>query len=229
MKRVPKYNLTEVTPAEGIQIQKELRHLVSRRWDGRTVKLVAGADVHFPSKKTVRAAFTLFTYPGLGFVASSIYEGPCSFPYVPGLLSFRELPPLLGAWKQLTRYPDLILCDGQGIAHPRGCGLASHLGIELNLPTIGCAKSPLFGDFNMPGPFKGDHSPIRDKNGMTIGAVLRTRDRTKPLYVSTGHRINLRTALRIVLACTPRYRIPEPLRLAHRLAGGNRSSPDSRG
>ena len=211
--------ITGITPREGISIQKELRREVSRSWDGRRVRSVAGADVHFPSKGRVRAAVALLSFPGLEPLDESVHEGPCPFPYIPGLLSFREIPPILDAMKGLQGSPDFILCDGQGIAHPRGLGLASHLGIILDIPTIGCAKSPLFGDFEEPPPEKGSRSPIRDPRGRTIGTVLRTRDRTRPIFVSIGHRIDLRTAVRMVLAATTHYRIPEPLRAAHRLAG----------
>jgi len=211
-----------VTPAEGIEIQKRLRSLVRRSWDGRTIELIAGADVHFPSKGTVRSAVVILTHPGLEIVDSSVHEGPCTFPYVPGLLSFREIPPLLEAWKMLRERPDCILCDGQGIAHPRGLGLASHFGLVLGIPTIGCAKSPLFGEFEEPGPDRGDTAPIRDPHGRTIGAVVRTRDRTRPLYVSVGHGVSLRKAVSVVLSCSPRFRIPEPLRAAHHLAGTGR-------
>ena len=208
-----------ITPAEGIAIQKELSREVSRSWDGRRVGTVAGADVHFPSRERVRAAVVLLSFPRLERIGESVYEGPCVFPYIPGLLSFREIPPILEALKSLEGRIDLLLCDGQGIAHPRGLGLASHLGLLLDIPTIGCAKSPLFGDFDQPGTAKGSRSPIRDPRGRTIGAVLRTRDSTRPLFVSIGHRIDLRTAVRLVLATTTRFRIPEPLRSAHRLAG----------
>jgi len=211
-----------VSPAEGIEIQKRLRALVKRSWDGRAIGLVAGADVHFPSKGTARGALVVLAYPGLAIVDSSVFEGPCAFPYVPGLLSFREIPALLEAWRGLRLIPDCILCDGQGIAHPRGLGLASHFGLALGIPTIGCAKSPLFGRFEEPGPDRGDEASIADPKGRTIGSVLRTRDRTKPIYVSVGHLVSLRKAVSIVLSCTGRYRIPEPLRAAHRLAGTGR-------
>jgi len=211
-----------VSPAEGIEIQKRLRPLVKRSWDGRAMRLVAGADVHFPSKGTARGALVVLAYPGLAIVDSSVFEGPCSFPYVPGLLSFREIPALLEAWRGLRLIPDCVLCDGQGIAHPRGLGLASHFGLALGIPTIGCAKSPLFGRFEEPGPDRGDEASIADPKGRTIGSVLRTRDRTKPIYVSVGHLVSLRKAVSIVLSCTGRYRIPEPLRAAHRLAGTGR-------
>lgn len=207
------------TPAEGIEIQKRLRALVRRSWDGRAIELVAGADVHFPAKGMARGALAVLSYPGFELVDSSVFDGPCAFPYVPGLLSFREIPSLLEAWRKLRRRPDLILCDGQGIAHPRGFGLASHLGLVLGVPTIGCAKSPLFGRFEEPGPNRGDEARIVDPKGRTIGSVLRTRDRTRPLYVSVGHLVSLRKAVSIVLSCAGRYRIPEPLRRAHRLAG----------
>lgn len=211
-----------VSPAEGIEIQKRLRPLVRRSWDGRAIELVAGADVHFPSKGTARAALVVLAYPGFEIVDSSVYEGPCAFPYVPGLLSFREIPPLLEAWRTLRLTPDCILCDGQGIAHPRGLGLASHLGLVLGIPTIGCAKSPLFGRYEEPGPIRGDEAPITDPRGRTIGSVVRTRDRTKPLYVSVGHLVSLRKSVSIVLSCTGRFRIPEPLRAAHHRAGTGR-------
>ena len=201
-------------------IQKELRREVSRSWDGRRVRTVAGADVHFPSRERVRAVVVLLSFPGLELLAEGVHEGPCTFPYIPGLLSFREIPPILDALGSLEGSIDLLLCDGQGIAHPRGLGLASHLGLLLNIPTIGCAKSPLYGEFDQPPPEKGSHTPIRDPRGMTIGSVLRTRESTRLIFVSVGHRIDLRTAVRMVLATTTRYRIPEPLRAAHRLAGG---------
>jgi deoxyribonuclease V len=209
-----------ITPAEGISIQNELRKKVLKRWDRREVALVAGCDVHFPARDRLRAAVVLCTYPGLETVESAVIEAPCTFPYIPGLLSFREIPGLLEALRTLRSKPDVVLCDGQGIAHPRGLGLASHFGLTLDLPTIGCAKSPLYGRFREPGARKGDRSPIKGPDGKTIGAVLRTRDGTRPLYISIGHRVDLATAVRITLACLTKYRIPEPLRTAHRLAGG---------
>jgi deoxyribonuclease V len=207
------------SPREGIDHQRELGGLVSRQWDGRRVDRVAGADVHFPSKGRVRAAIVVCDFQSLEPIDSSVYEGACTFPYVPGLLSFREIPPLIEAWRDLRNKPDLFLCDGQGIAHPRGVGLASHLGLVLEVPTIGCAKSPLCGRFEHPADGKGSRSPIKDRRGRTIGTVLRSRDGTRPLYVSVGHMIDLRRAVETVLVCTPRFRIPEPLRAAHRLAG----------
>jgi deoxyribonuclease V len=215
-------DILEVTPAEGIEMQKRLRGLVKRTWDGRAVELIAGADVHFPSRGAVRAAIVVLSYPGLEIVESSLYEGRCTFPYIPGLLSFREIPPLVEAWSKLRAKPDCLLCDGQGIAHPRGLGLASHFGLILGVPTVGCAKSPLFGAFDEPGPKRCDTSPIKDPKGKTIGLVVRTRDRTRPLYVSVGHLVSLKRAVSLVLSCSKRFRIPEPLRAAHHLAGTGR-------
>ncbi len=139
------------------------------------------------------------------------------FPYVPGYLSFREIPAVLAVLERLTVRPDVILCDGQGIAHPRRCGLASHLGVVSGLPTIGVAKSRLVGDHDEPGLNRGDWVPLMDK-GEIIGAVLRTRTGVKPIYVSIGHRVGLETAIRLVLACTPRFRLPETTRAADRLS-----------
>ncbi len=212
------------TPAEAIKVQKKLRRMVSRRWDGRRVDLVAAADVHFPSKEVSRAALVTMTWPDLETVETVVHDSPTVFPYIPGLLSFREIPPILEAWKHLKRYPDLVLCDSHGTAHPRGLGMASHLGLVLQIPTIGCAKSRLCGAHEEPGRSKGSRSPLKDARGRTIGSVLRTRDGINPVYVSTGHMINLRRAERFVLACCPELRIPVPLRCAHRAASGPATS-----
>ena len=212
----------DLSPSEGIAVQKKLRRLVSKRWNEAEIRTVGGLDVHFPARDRARAVAVVMSFPGLETIETSIIERECSFPYMPGLLSFREIPPLLEAIGRLKSKPDIFLCDGHGIAHPRGLGLASHLGLVIDTPTIGCAKSPLYGKFVMPGPEKGMHSPIKNKKDKTIGYVLRTRDRTRPIYVSVGHRISLRKAVSVVLKCTPKYRIPEPLRLAHRLAGNSR-------
>jgi deoxyribonuclease V len=143
--------------------------------------------------------------------------GRTSFPYIPGLLTFREGPILLKAFQKLEMKPDVMIFDAQGIAHPRGLGLASHMGICLDLPSIGCAKTPLFGKFTMPGRRKGNFEWIRVEE-KKVGAALRTRDGVNPLFVSPGHRLDLRTSIQIVLACCRGFRIPEPLRLAHQLS-----------
>jgi len=156
-------------------------------------------------------------WPGLEIVERSVTRVPTTFPYVPGLLSFRELPAVLAAFGKLAQIPDLLLCDGQGIAHPRRLGIASHLGLWLDLPAIGVGKSKLVGSYHEPGPTKGDSSPLLDDDEI-IGAVLRSRDRVRPLFVSPGHRVSIATATHWALATTTRYRLPEPVRAADRLA-----------
>jgi deoxyribonuclease V len=180
--------------------------------------LVAGVDAAFFDGEVVAAA-SLFTYPEMQHVRDSVYRGKTSFPYIPGLFFFREGPVALRALRQLKVAPDVILIDGQGIAHPRGAGIASHLGVLLDVPAIGCAKSGLFGDFEEPGRTKGDWSYLyREGDQSRIGAVLRTRTGVKPVFVSPGHLIDIGSAMDIVLGCASQYRIPEPLRRAHRLA-----------
>ena len=208
-----------VTPAEAIKLQKSLSGMVVRKWDGRQVRTIAAADVHFPERGTSRAALVVVSFPGLELVESIVRDSRTSFPYIPGLLSFREIPPILEAWKELRAHPDLLLCDSHGTAHPRGLGMASHLGIDLGIPSIGCAKSHLFGDFEEPGPERGDRSPVTGRSGQVIGSVLRTRTGVRPVYVSPGHMIDLRASIRIVLSCSPKYRIPIPLAMAHKAAG----------
>ncbi|MFO7915978.1 MAG: endonuclease V [Candidatus Krumholzibacteriales bacterium] len=203
---------------EGIRLQNELRPKLVLEWDGRPVNHIAGADVHFPSRGTALAAVAVFSFPELEMAESRRLTCSCDIPYIPGLLSFREIPAILRALREIKTEPDLILCDGQGIAHPRRLGLASHLGIILGKPTIGCAKSPLYGDFDQPGPRKGQKSPIRGGDGDLLGYALRTRDGIKPVYVSPGHLIDHQTSVEIVLRCTPEYKISEPLRAAHHLA-----------
>jgi len=210
-----------ITPSGAIALQNDLRRRVRRRWDGRKVGHIAAADVHFPSRDVSRAALVVVTFPGLEIVETVTADSATAFPYIPGLLSFREIPPVLVAWDRLRTEPDLVLCDSHGTAHPRGLGMASHLGLTLGIPTIGCAKSHLYGRFEEPGPERGDRSPVRDGSGRVIGTVLRTRAGVRPVYVSPGHLIDLRASVRFILACSPEYRIPAPLRMAHRAAGGH--------
>jgi deoxyribonuclease V len=181
------------------------------------VETVAGVDVSFPGDRA-RAAVVVLRLLTLEPIEHALAEEPISFPYVPGLLTFREGPSVLAALEKLTTWPDLFLFDGHGLAHPRRLGLASHMGVILDSPTIGCAKSRLTGDHDEPGQAKGDWVPLLDGDE-TIGAVLRTRTRVKPVYVSIGHRTNLLTAIDLVLDCTTRYRLPETTRYAHRIAG----------
>jgi deoxyribonuclease V len=165
-------------------------------------------------------AVVVLEYPELRLVETKTAQGRLDFPYVPGLLSFRESPLTLAACEKLSVIPDLILVDGQGIAHPRRLGLASHLGLFLNRPTIGCAKSLLCGQHEEPGIEPGSYAEVVDR-GETIGVALRTRPGVKPVYVSIGHKVDLQTAIHWVLVCCRGYRLPEPTRLAHLAAGGN--------
>jgi len=165
-------------------------------------------------------AVVILNYPELRLVETKIVNGRLDFPYVPGLLSFRESPLVLAACEKLMVIPDLILVDGQGVAHPRRMGLASHLGLFLNTPTIGCAKSRLCGEDKVPGAEPGSHAELVDR-GEIIGAALRTKLGVKPVYVSIGHKVDLPTAIHWVLECCRGYRLPEPARLAHLAAVGN--------
>lgn len=208
----------EVTPKEAIAIQQELRQWVVCQGAPTDVRTVAGIDVGFPSGRGVtRAAIAVLRYPALTLCDHAIAELPTRFPYVPGLLSFREVPAVLAALEQLEHTPDVLLCDGQGIAHPRRFGIASHLGVLTGIPSIGVAKSRLVGHHDSVPDERGAWIPLLD-GGQTIGAVLRTRQGVKPLFVSPGHRIDLASAIRWVMACTTRYRLPETTRQAHHLA-----------
>lgn len=211
----------DLSPREAAELQRELVERLSQRWQGPAVKVVAGVDVHYQGGMA-RAAIALLSFPGLDPLAKSIGRVEVPFPYVPGLLSFREGPAILAAWEGLRRPPDLVLFDGQGIAHPRGIGLAAHIGLWLDLPTIGVAKSRLFGTYQEPGTTRGSTSALWDERepDRQIGTVLRSRTDVRPLFVSPGHRIDLDRAVEYTLACCSRYRLPEPIRWAHRLAGG---------
>ncbi len=207
-----------LNPREARQLQTRLAPRIVEVSVGKAIGAIAGCDVHFPSRTLARGAVAVMSYPGLELLEQVCGEVTCGFPYVPGLLSFRELPALLPLLSGLRTTPDLVLCDGQGVAHPRGLGLASHLGLLLDTPTIGCAKSRLIGSHGALDSAKGAAVPLRSGDGNVIGAVVRTRAGTRPLYVSVGHLVALSEAVAIVLACSPRYRIPEPLRAAHALA-----------
>ncbi|TAD77293.1 MAG: deoxyribonuclease V [Oscillatoriales cyanobacterium] len=182
------------------------------------VRWVGGADLGFEEQGTIaRAAVVVLSFPELERVEYAIARMPTPFPYVPGFLSFREVPAILQAFEQLHQKPDVILCDGQGYAHPRRFGLACHLGVLLDLPTIGAAKSRLIGEHDPLGPAKGDWQPTLDR-AETVGAVVRSRHNCRPLYVSSGHRVSLPTAIDLVLRCTTRYRLPETTRWADAIA-----------
>ncbi|MGI9458150.1 MAG: deoxyribonuclease V [Aeoliella sp.] len=207
-----------VTTAKARAIQERLRSRVSRRRFRGRVQHVAGVDISVKNNRAI-AAIVVLEFPSLEIVDVALAEQPVPFPYVPGLLSFREIPSILLAAKKLKLDPDLLLIDGQGIAHPRRFGLASHLGVLLNKPTIGCAKSRFIGTHDEPHENAGYYTDLLDGEEL-IGAVLRTRTNVKPLYISVGHQLDLPTALDLVLECCAGYRLPEPTRLAHQAAGG---------
>jgi deoxyribonuclease V len=213
----------DLTPTEAIALQTQLAPRVIHTGDPRDVWLVAAADIAFPERTRgwqgglARAAVVLMSYPGLALVEQHVVDTPVAFPYVPGLLSFREIPALALAFEQLDVVPDLLLVDGQGVAHPRRFGLAAHLGLLAGIPTIGCGKSRLCGQAADPGPERGSMSDLIDGGGR-IGLVVRTKDRVKPLYVSVGHLISLESAAEWVLRLAPTHRLPEPIRLADRLS-----------
>ncbi|MGJ3252627.1 MAG: deoxyribonuclease V [Elainellaceae cyanobacterium] len=208
------------TQHEAIALQNDLKHEVILTDQFDDVQRVAGVDVGFEdSGKTTRAAVAVLSFPELQLQEQAIARRPTTFPYIPGLLSFREIPAVLDALEQLALVPDLLLCDGQGIAHPRRLGIACHIGLLTNLPAIGVAKSRLVGFHDEIPNEKGTWQPLRHR-GETIGAVLRSRTGTKPLYISPGHRISLSTAIDYVMRCTPKYRLPETTRQAHKLASG---------
>ncbi|MCL4802626.1 MAG: deoxyribonuclease V [Burkholderiales bacterium] len=208
----------DLTPKEAVALQRELAGRVERADRIGEVRHVCGIDVGFEAGGAItRAAVAVLAFPGLALVEHALARRKTSFPYVPGLLSFREIPAVLEALARLRTAPDLLLCDGHGIAHPRRCGLASHTGLAAGLPSIGVAKTLLVGEHRAPRNRRGGWAPLVDA-GETIGAALRTRVGVKPVYVSIGHRVSLATAIEYVLACCTRYRLPETTRWAHRLA-----------
>jgi deoxyribonuclease V len=210
-------------PAEAIALQRELAQSVVREDRVGEVRHVAGVDMAINEENGLaRAAVVVLTYPELEIVERRIYEEPIRMPYIPGLLSFREAPCVLGAYQRLHIRPDLVMVDGHGIAHPRRIGIASHLGLWLQVPTIGCGKSVFVGhyDQNALGEEAGSYVPLIDKNEI-IGAMVRTRARVKPMIISPGHLISLETSVRYVLACSKGFRLPEPTRQADKLSKDN--------
>jgi deoxyribonuclease V len=217
--------MTAVWPAEPAlarTLQERLRARVAEAPLPRPPRRIAGVDVHVDAARGLAfAAVAVVTLPGLDLTESVLAARPVTFPYVPGYLSFREAPVALAALRLLAEPPDLVMCDGQGRAHPRRFGLACHIGVLADLPTVGAAKSRLIGLHAEPGAARGDRVPLEDK-GEIVGAVLRTRPGTRPLYVSVGHRVTLDDALAAVLATLARWRLPEPTRLADRLSRAHR-------
>jgi deoxyribonuclease V len=207
-----------LTVEEATVIQQQLAVEVITEDQLGTVQYVAGVDVGFEEAGSVtRAAVAVLSFPELELKEHAIAYRPTTFPYIPGFLSFREIPAVLDTLEKVTLTPDLILCDGQGIAHPRRLGIACHLGVLIDLPTIGVAKSLLIGKHSELPETRGSWQPLLHR-GETIGAVLRTRTGVKPVYVSSGHRVSLPTAIDYVMRCTPKYRLPETTRWADKLA-----------
>ena len=207
-----------LTPKEAIALQKHLASRVIRKSGVEIgdVANVAGIDTHFHQSLAV-AAVVVIRLSDLSTVDCATAIRQVDFPYIPGLLTFREGPAILAALDHLSIVPDLLIFDGQGIAHPRRCGLASHIGLLLDMPSIGCAKTKLSGRYDEPLSEKGSYSNLKEGEE-TIGAVVRTRTRVKPLFVSIGHRINLGDSIKVVLQCCPKYRLPETTRRADKLA-----------
>jgi deoxyribonuclease V len=208
-----------LTPEEAVALQNELRRdVVSDRPIALDrVGLVAGVDVSVKDGQS-QAAVVIATFPEFRVVETALARRPTPFPYIPGLLSFREGPVLEEAFERLKARPDVFLFDGMGIAHPRRCGIASHMGLWLNRPTIGCGKTLLTGRYRDLGEEKGSRAPLVHR-GETIGVALRTRTAKNPMFISPGHLADIPTAAELVLRCSPRYRLPEPIRLAHKAAG----------
>lgn len=219
MREIPLHSWSLIS-AEAIRLQAIPSSQLTLRWDRRRkVQTVAGVDVSVRDNVS-RAAIIVLSYPELRPLHAVTAEAKTAFPYVPGLLTFREGPIVLEAWSRLPAQPDLVLFDGQGIAHPRRIGLAALLGLWLNVPTIGCAKSRLLGAYQKPAASKGDTSDLLDEHApaKATGAVVRTRSSVKPLFISPGHLIDVPKAIEFALACCSRYRLPEPTRWAHRVS-----------
>jgi deoxyribonuclease V len=218
----------QVSPRRAVEIQQDLAGKILRIGSVEQPRLIAGVDVSVRKNGIGVGAVVVLSYPELKIVETSTISTEVKFPYVPGLLSFREIPILLETFAKITVTPDLVMVDGQGVAHPRGIGLASHLGLCLDIPAIGCAKSRLCGEYEAPGLAAGAFSDLKF-NEDVIGAVLRSRTGVKPVYVSVGHKISLPEAVAWVLKCCRGYRLPEPTRLAHNASTGNLRDSEGQG
>lgn len=210
----------DLTYQEAVSLQHELRRKVRLRpLSLRSIRFVAGCDIAIDKAGgLLYACVVVLAFPSLELVETQTVASALTFPYIPGLLSFREIPGLIECFARVESRVDVVLCDGQGIAHPRGLGLASHLGLALRKPTIGCAKSLLVGEHGDVAIPRGSFSPLVYK-GSRVGSVLRTQDGIRPLFISPGHLVDQASSRRITIACAPKYRLPEPTRLADRLAG----------
>jgi deoxyribonuclease V len=220
----------DVTYREAVAILQELKErLILPDEDViEPIQTIAGADVSYEKRNGLLfAAVVLLALPTMDIIEESSSIENARFPYIPGLLTFREGPPLLKAFEKLNHNPDAVIFDGQGIAHPRGIGLASHMGLFLDIPAVGCAKTRLIGSYDLVGDRVGDCTALIHNN-RSIGAVLRTREKVKPVFVSQGHRIGLQRAVEVVLSCCTRYRLPEPIRRAHLIVNRLRTEKSSR-
>jgi deoxyribonuclease V len=200
---------------EALAIQRELQKRVIKQNGFREINTIAGVDLaQIHGGKQQICGILVYSFPELIEIERSSAIVRVVFPYIPGLLAFREGPAIIGTLKQLKQKPDILMVDGQGIAHPRGCGIASHVGVILDIPTIGVAKTRLYGKFDEPGEMRGDWTELSSHSGESIGAVLRTKNNTRPVFVSIGHKIDLKTSIRVTLRCANGFRIPEPTRQA---------------
>jgi deoxyribonuclease V len=200
---------------EALAIQRELQKRVIKQNGFREINTIAGVDLaQIQGGKQQICGILVYSFPELIEIERSSAIVRVVFPYIPGLLAFREGPAIIGTLKQLKQKPDILMVDGQGIAHPRGCGIASHVGVILDIPTIGVAKTRLYGKFDEPGDMKGDWTELNSNSGESIGAVLRTKRGIKPVFVSIGHKIDLKTSIEVTLKCTIGFRLPEPTRQA---------------
>ena len=215
--RTRKIHSWRVSPKKAILIQKRLRKNLKIIPLRKIPCLIASADASFEKNKAI-GAVAVMTFPGLKVVEKVVRKRKLTFSYIPTLLTFREGPVLCECFRALKSKVDLVIFDGQGIAHPRQMGLATHLGMLLGKSSIGCAKSRLYGEYRDPGNKKGDFCYLKDKKGAKIGAVLRTRERVKPIFVSPGHMIDIRDSVDIIIRCSKKYRIPEPIRISHGLS-----------
>jgi deoxyribonuclease V len=205
----------DLSPKEAVALQKTLAAQVRNEPLATRFKIIGAEDISYSRHSdTLVAVILTFRWPGLEQIESAYHVCRASFPYVPGLLAFREVPPLIGAYRKIRQKPEVLLCDGQGIAHPRKLGLAAHLGLYLGIPTVGCAKSRLCGEHQSPTLRKGFSKPLL-LNGEEVGIVFCSRDGVKPIYISPGHLADVASSKRLISRCLRRYRIPEPLRLAH--------------
>lgn len=216
----------DLSPGEAVALQRRLRgQVVFQPLDTRRLQTVGGVDASYHAGKA-HAGIVVLDFPSLEMVDQATAETPAPFPYIPGLLSFREAPVILQALQQLNSMPDVLLFDGHGYAHPRRFGIACHVGVLVDIPTIGCAKSILIGEHDPLGETTGSTAQLSDGDEV-IGALVRTRTRIRPVIVSIGHRVDLTSAIETVLACRSGYRLPEPIRMAHRLASRTDQLPKS--